>query len=148
MNRLLPMFLAEVTLVLMVLAWIQSGGVESREMQSANAPEQAVRLMFSQIKSHNYDAAYARLANRGDVDRNAFIREFEGSYGSLLTYSSLENFDVSPLPTGDKICRSGCGYISRPQLVRWMMFAISNCKKVATRGKSCGPLITPPNFRH
>jgi len=102
MNRLLPIFLAVVTLVLIVLAWIQSGGVERREMQSANAPEQAVRLMFSQIKSHNYDAAYARLANRGDVDRNAFIREFEGSYGSLLTYSSLENFDVSPLHTGDQ----------------------------------------------
>jgi hypothetical protein len=102
MNRLLPIILAVVTLVLVVLAWIQSGGVERREMQSANAPDQAVRLMFSQIKSHNYDAAYARLANRGDVDRNAFIREFEGSYGSLLTYSSLENFDVSPLHTGDQ----------------------------------------------
>jgi hypothetical protein len=102
MNRLLPIVLAVITLVLIVLAWIQSGGVERREMQSANSPDQAVRLMFSQIKSHNYDAAYARLANRGDVDKNTFIREFEGSYGSLLTYASLESFDVSPLHTGDQ----------------------------------------------
>jgi hypothetical protein len=102
MSRLLPIVLAVVTLVLIVLAWIQSGGVERREMQSANAPEQAVRLMFSQIKSHNYDAAYTRLANRGDVDKNAFIHEFEGSYGSLLTYASLESVDVSPLHTGDQ----------------------------------------------
>ncbi|MGH9514693.1 MAG: hypothetical protein ACRD3P_03330 [Terriglobales bacterium] len=102
MNRLLPIVLAVVTLVLIVLAWIQSGGFEQREMQSANSPEQAVRLMFSQIKSHNYDAAYARLANRGDVDKNQFIREFEGSYGSLLTYASLESFDISPLHTGDQ----------------------------------------------
>lgn len=102
MNRLLPIVLAVITLILIVLAWIQSGGVERREMQSANSPDQAVRLMFSQIKSHNFDAAYARLANRGDVDKNTFIREFEGSYGSLLTYSSLENFDVSPLHTGDQ----------------------------------------------
>ena len=102
MNRLLPIVLVVVTLVLIVLAWFQSGGVERREMQSANAPDQAVRLMFSQIKSHNYDAAYARLANRGDVDRNTFIREFEGSYGSLLTYSSLESVDVSPLHTSDQ----------------------------------------------
>jgi hypothetical protein len=102
MSRLLPIVLAVVTLVLIVLAWIQSGGVERREMQSANAPEQAVRLMFSQVKSHNYDAAYARLANRGDVDKNTFVREFEGSYGSLLTYSSLESVDVSPLHTGDQ----------------------------------------------
>jgi hypothetical protein len=102
MNRLLPIVLAVVTLGLMVLAWIQSGGVERREMQSANSPDQAVRLMYSQIKSHNYDAAYARLADRADVDKNTFIREFEGSYGSLLTYSSLESFDVSPLHTGDQ----------------------------------------------
>jgi len=100
MNRLLPIILAVVTLVLIVLAWIQSGGVERREMQSANSPDQAVRLMFSQIKAHNYDAAYARLANRGDVDKTVFTREFEGSYGSLLTYASLESVDVSPLHTG------------------------------------------------
>jgi hypothetical protein len=101
-SRLLPIFLAVVTVVLIILAWFQSGWVERREMLSANAPDQAVRLMFSQIKSHNYDAAYARLANRGDVDKNTFVREFEGSYGSLLTYASLESFDVSPLHTGDQ----------------------------------------------
>lgn len=102
MNRLLPIVLGIITLVLIVLAWFQSGGVERREMQSANAPDQAVRLMLSQIKGHNYDAAYARLANRSDVDKNAFIREFEGSYGSLLTYASLESFEVSGLHTGDQ----------------------------------------------
>jgi hypothetical protein len=100
MKSLLPIVLAVVTLVLIILAWIQSGGVERHEMQSANAPDQAVRLMFSQIKSHNYDAAYNRLANRADVDKTVFIREFEGSYGSLLTYASLESVDVSPLHTG------------------------------------------------
>jgi len=102
MSRILPILLAVVTLVLIIVAWIQSGGVQRREMESANSPDQAVRLMFSQIKSHNYDAAYARLANRGDVDKNTFTREFEGSYGSLLTYASLESFDVSPLHTGDQ----------------------------------------------
>ncbi|HXF14019.1 MAG TPA: hypothetical protein VN517_12760 [Terriglobales bacterium] len=102
MSRILPIVLAVVTLVLIILAWFQSGGVERREMESANSPDQAVRLMFSQIKSHNYDAAYARLANRADVDKNTFTREFEGSYGSLLTYASLESFDVSPLHTGDQ----------------------------------------------
>jgi hypothetical protein len=102
MSRILPILLAVVTLVLIIVAWIQSGGVQRREMESANSPDQAARLMFSQIKSHNYDAAYARLANRGDVDKNTFTREFEGSYGSLLTYASLESFDVSPLHTGDQ----------------------------------------------
>ncbi len=71
-------------------------------MQSANAPDQAVRLMFSQIKSHNLRRRLRSPRESGDVDKNAFIREFEGSYGSLLTYASLENFDVSPLHTGDQ----------------------------------------------
>lgn len=102
MNRTLPIVLAIVTLVLIVIAWFNSGGVERREIRSASAPDQAVRLMFSQIQAHNYDAAYARLANRGDVDKTVFTREFEGSYGSLLTYSSLENFEVSPLRTTDQ----------------------------------------------
>src|SRR3954466_8701806 len=101
MNRLLPIVLAIVTLVLIVLAWFQSGAMERREMQSANTPDQEVRLMFSQIKAHNYDAAYARLANRGDVDKTVFTLEFEGSYGSLLTYSSVNNSHFSPVPPPD-----------------------------------------------
>jgi hypothetical protein len=87
MKRGLPIFIVAVTLVLIVMAWFQSGGAERREMRSASTPDQAVRLMLSQIQSRNYDAAYARLANRSDVDRNAFTREFAGSYNSLLTYA-------------------------------------------------------------
>jgi hypothetical protein len=102
MNRLLPLLLAGITVVLIIFAWFNSGGIERRQMQSANTPEAAVKLMLSQIQGHNFDAAYARLADRGDVDKNAFIREFNGSYGSLLTYSSLESFDVWGLHTGDQ----------------------------------------------
>jgi hypothetical protein len=102
MKRGLPVFLLVVTLVLIAIAWFQSGGVAAHELQAASTPDQAVRLMLSQIKAHNFDAAYARLANRSDVDKNAFMREFNGSYGSLLTYASLENFDVWGLKTGDQ----------------------------------------------
>jgi hypothetical protein len=102
MKRGLPIFIVAVTLVLIVMAWFQSGGAERREMRSASTPDQAVRLMLSQIQSRNYDAAYARLANRSDVDRNAFTREFAGSYNSLLTYASLESFDVWGLHSGDQ----------------------------------------------
>jgi hypothetical protein len=102
MKRLLPLLLAGITVVLIIFAWFNSGGIERRQMQSANTPEAAVKLMLSQIQGHNFDAAYARLANRSDVDKNAFIREFNGSYGSLLTYSSLESFDVWGLHSGDQ----------------------------------------------
>src|SRR4051794_38694534 len=101
MRRVLPIFIVVVTAVLLVIAWFQSGGAQRREMRSANTPEQAVRLLLSQVQSHNYDAAYDRLANRSDVDKTTFMREFEGSYGSLLTYASLESFEVSPLRSTD-----------------------------------------------
>jgi hypothetical protein len=102
MKFTLPFLLAAITLVLIVMAWFQSGGVERREMRAANSPDQAVRLLLSQIQARNFDAAYARLADRSDVDKNSFIREFAGSYGSLLTYASLESFDVWGLHSSDQ----------------------------------------------
>jgi hypothetical protein len=102
MKRVLPLFLAAITLVLIAMAWFQSGGVERHALLSASTPEQAVRLMLSQVKTHNFDAAYNRLANRNDIDKNSFTREFTGSYGSLLTISSLEGFDVASLHSSDQ----------------------------------------------
>ena len=102
MKRVLPLTLVVVTVVLIIIAWFQSGGVERRALQSASTPEQAARLMLSQIQSHKFDAAYNRLANRNDVDENTFIREFTGSYGSLLTISSLEGFDIGVLHATDE----------------------------------------------
>jgi len=97
MRRVLPFLIAAVTLVLVIIALIGSGAVQRREMRSASSPDQAVRLLLSQIQARNYDAAYSRLANRSDVDKTTFTREFSGSYGSLLTYASLESFNVSQL---------------------------------------------------
>jgi hypothetical protein len=102
MKRGLPIFIVAVTAVLIVMAWFQSGGAERREIRSASTPDQAVRLMLSQIQARNYEAAYSRLANRSDVDKTAFTREFAGSYNSLLTYASLESFDVWGLHSGDQ----------------------------------------------
>src|SRR5215470_4275100 len=102
MKRTLPIFITVVTAVLIVIAWFESGGAERREMRSASTPDQAVRLMLSEIQARNFDAAYARLVNRNEVDRNAFVREFAGSYNSLLTYASLEKFDVWGLHGGDQ----------------------------------------------
>ncbi len=102
MKYLLPIVLGIVTLVLIVIAWFQSGVVARHEMRAASQPDQAVRLMLSQVQAHNWEGAYSRLANRNDVDRNSFIREFAGSYGSILSYASLESFDVWPLHTSDE----------------------------------------------
>lgn len=102
MKRLLPIVITIVTLVLIAVAWFQSGVVQRHEMRTANSPEQAVRLLLSQVQAHNWDGAYQRLANRNDVDKNAFIHELAGSYGSILTYASLESFDVWGLHSSDQ----------------------------------------------
>ena len=102
MRRGLAFFVAIVTIVLIAIAWFQSGGEARHELRSARTPDEAVRLMLSQIQAHNIDAAYARLANRSDVDKERFAHEFTGSYGDLLTYASLESFDVWGLRSTDQ----------------------------------------------
>jgi type II secretory pathway pseudopilin PulG len=94
MNRLLAMTIFAVTLALVAISWVTSGGLARERMYSAQSAEEAVRLMLSQVQARNFDAAYARLENRGEVDKAAFIRDFAGSNGSLLTLASLETFDV------------------------------------------------------
>lgn len=101
MKRLLAIVVFVVTVALVALAWLQSGGMARERMRSAQSPDEAVRLLLTEAQSHNFDAAYSRLANRAEVDKAAFIRDFYGSNGSLLTYSSLESFDVWGLHATD-----------------------------------------------
>jgi len=54
MKRVLAILLGGVTLVLIIMGWFQSGGAEAHGLQSASTPEQAVRLMLSQIRSHDF----------------------------------------------------------------------------------------------
>lgn len=89
------------TVVLVALAWLQSGGIAREQMRSAQRPEEAVRAMLTNVQAHNWNEAYSRLANAADVDKNAFIRDFTGSDGSLLTYSNIESVDVWGLHATD-----------------------------------------------
>jgi hypothetical protein len=94
MKTILVIGIAAATILLVGIAWLQSGGITREQMRSAQTPEEALRLMLTNIQSRNWDRAYSRLANASDVDETAFIRDFAGSNGSLLTYASLESFDV------------------------------------------------------
>lgn len=102
MKRLLAIVIFAVTIVFVAIAWLQSGGLARERMQSAQTPDEAVRLLLTEAQSHNFDAAYARLENRAEVDKSAFIRDFYGSNGSLLTYAALESFDVWGLHADDR----------------------------------------------
>ena len=92
-------------------------------MQSAQTPDEAVRLMLTEAQQHNFDAAYSRLANRAEVDKAAFVRDLYGSNGSLLTYAS-RIFDVWGLMPTIRTPPFEPSFITPPRSGRWMIFAI------------------------
>jgi hypothetical protein len=90
-------FLTVATVVLVAIAWLQSGGLKQHAMFAAVTPEEAVQALMSQIQAHNYQRAYASLDRSSDTDLASFTRDMAGSDGSLRTYSSLQTAEVSPL---------------------------------------------------
>lgn len=97
MKWLLTIFITAATVVLVVISWLQSGGLNRRAMLSGATPEAAVRALMSQIQSHNFQAAYDSLDPSSNTDVASFTRDLAGSDGSLRTYSSLQSADASPL---------------------------------------------------
>jgi hypothetical protein len=98
----LSIAIAAVTVLLIGIAWVQSGGLARERMRSSRAPDEATRLLLTQVQSHNWDRATSLLANPSDIDKASFIHDLGGSNGSLLTYASLEKFDVWPLRANDQ----------------------------------------------
>ena len=97
MKWVLVAFIAIATAVLVAFAWLQSGGLTQHAMFSAVTPEEAVQALMSEIKSHDYQQAFASLDPSSNTDLASFIRDVAGSDGSLRTYSSLQTAEVSPL---------------------------------------------------
>jgi hypothetical protein len=93
----LAAFITIATVILVGIAWLQSGGLQHHEMLAAATPEEAVRALMSQIQSHNFQQAFSSLDPSSDTDLASFTRDMAGSDGSLRTYSSLQSADVSPL---------------------------------------------------
>jgi hypothetical protein len=88
------------TVVLVALAWLQSGGLKQHAMFSAATPEQAVQALMQEVQSHDFERAYSSLDPSSNIDQASFIRDVAGSDGSLRTYSSLQSADASPLRQG------------------------------------------------
>ncbi|MBV8476281.1 MAG: hypothetical protein JO249_27065 [Acidobacteria bacterium] len=102
MKASLALLLVMVTAALIALGWVQSGGVTSHEISAARTPEQAVEALMADVEAHNWNRAYARLADTGTVEKQDFIRDLSGSNGSLRTYSNLQSFTVWPLHATDE----------------------------------------------
>lgn len=97
MKWLLVVVVTAATVVLLAIAWLQSGGLKQHATSAAATPEAAVEVLMSRIQSHNYQQAYNLLDPSSDTDLQSFIRDVGGSDGSLRTYSALQSADVSPL---------------------------------------------------
>jgi hypothetical protein len=96
MRSTLAAFLTIATVVLVAIAWVQSGGMQQHAIFSAATPEAAVQALMKDIQARNYQLAYDSLDHSGDTDLASFIRDVAGSDGSLRTYASLQTADVSP----------------------------------------------------
>ena len=76
---------------------IASGAELPGILPSAASPEQAVNNLLLDVRKRNWTSAHDQLSDSAAVDLSAFIRDLNGNYGSLRTYSSLQNWDLHPL---------------------------------------------------
>jgi hypothetical protein len=103
-GRILAFILVVATVIFVVIGTVnpnQSGAlvVDSKVhfMGSAASPQGAVNSLMQQIGRRNWEAAYSSLVNKGEFTETEFIRDLNGSYGSLRSYANLDGFDTQPL---------------------------------------------------
>lgn len=63
---------------------------------SASTPEGAVQGLGEEIRAKAWDRAYASLANKAEFTRAQFQRDLTSAYPDLLTYATLDTFEVQP----------------------------------------------------
>ncbi|HEV2116917.1 MAG TPA: hypothetical protein VGR48_12870, partial [Terriglobales bacterium] len=97
----LAVLLVFATIVLLILGFVfpvhqaSTPGIGSGEAlpgvgASAGTAEAAVRSLLGDVQAHDWSRAYSLLANTSGVDKEAFVHDVNGNYGSLRTFSSLE----------------------------------------------------------
>jgi hypothetical protein len=102
-GRMLAIALAAATVALIVIgtlwpapsALAYAGGKSL--VLSSSTPEAAVRNLGGEIRSQDWQKAYDSLANKAQFTEAEFMHDLTGSYPSLLTYSTLDSFEVRPL---------------------------------------------------
>jgi hypothetical protein len=92
MNRIAPVVLAILTVVL-----IAAGSIKPGRLSQPNTPDGAVQAMFERVKGRDWDGAFSYVAKAGESSKEAFVRDLRGSNGSLRTYSSLQRVDTKVL---------------------------------------------------
>ncbi len=110
MKRALPIAIGVITLVLVTVGtlWPQHtatvmyiAGEGTGGFASDKAPEGAVMSVMDNVKKRNFGQAYSFIANKNQVDQREFTDDMRGTYGSLRTYSNLEDVDTKILRKTD-----------------------------------------------
>jgi hypothetical protein len=102
-GRLLAAFLAVATVVLVVIGTVwpvpsaaaYAGGAGI--LRSSSTPEEAVEDLGDKIRTQSWEKAYASLANKAQFTEPEFVHDLTGYHPSLLTYTTLDKFEVRPL---------------------------------------------------
>jgi len=102
-GRLIAALLAAATVALVAIGtvWpvpsaVAYAGGETL-LRSSSTPEGAVANLGDDIRMQAWEKAYASLANKAQFTEPEFVHDLTGYYPSLLTYATLDKFDVLPL---------------------------------------------------
>jgi hypothetical protein len=66
-------------------------------LRSSSTPEEAVENLGDEIRAKAWEKAYDSLANKAQFTEPEFVHDLTGYYPSLLTYTTLDKFEVRPL---------------------------------------------------
>jgi hypothetical protein len=66
-------------------------------LRSSSTPEEAVENLGDEIRAQAWEKAYSSLANKAQFTEPEFAHDLTGYYPSLLTYTTLDKFEVRPL---------------------------------------------------
>lgn len=102
-GRLLALLLGSITVALVVIGTVwpvpSAAAYAGRKslVDSSSTPEAAVVNLGNLISSHAWQKAYGSLANNAQFTEPEFVHDLTGYYPSLLTYATLDKFEVLPL---------------------------------------------------
>lgn len=92
---------ATVTFVVIGTLWPNSTAIAlaggNSLLQASSTPEEAVTNLAHDIGRQAWEKAYSSLGNKAEFTEPEFVHDLTGSYPSLRTYATLDNFELRPL---------------------------------------------------
>lgn len=106
-GRLLAAFLFCATIALVVVGTVwpvpsaaaYAGGAHFTT--DSSSAEAAIQSFGDHIRAQNWQTAYDDLSNKAQFTEQQFQHDLTGNYPSLLSYATLQDFDVQPLHASD-----------------------------------------------